>query len=641
MGSDNIRAGRAFVEIGGDDRALTAALNRAAAKFKAMGSVVSAIGREMIKVGTAIVAPFILAGKVFSEMGANLYRASQRVGASVESLAGLAYAAKQTNVEFEALEMGLKKMEKSIVAGDAVFREIGVSLSALRGLSPEKQFALIADALSKIQDPTVRAAETLKIFGRAGTALLPLMIDGAAGIERYRKRAEALGLIMGTESAKGATELHGRIADLTDVLKNGLYRIGEAVAPVLRSFVETVTSAAISANKWITANKEVFQTALKVGAGILAAGAAFFVLGKGISFVGGVLSGLASIASVARAGFGLLGATLTALTSVPVLVAGAFAGLAAYIIYATGVGNVMLDALGGYFSDLKTDAITAFNGVTDALKANDWQLAADVAWAGLKLAWANGVAPLKELWLTLKFEGLRIFEEITDGISRATVRATEFFKQVWAKAVAFYKNLTVDLGDSMVGLWIDAQEKMGRITAKEAAAQRAQLGQLNQQAHAANDGEKAAKLAKIKEETAAQLAALEKVHDQEMLKLNKASSAEREKAEADYREKKRLLEALAGVAKGEARNPKNRNLPGLPSLPLLDNKNLPNAGDYESTLKYKAAGTFSAAGAFGLAGKGGAEQRIAKASEQTVIEQKKTNDLLRQHFNVLGGATFQ
>ena len=114
---------------------------------------------------------------------------SRRTGMSVEALSALKYAAGQSGVEMEAVETGVRKMQRAIVESAAGSRQaseamlqLGLSIGDLKDLSPQRQFELIADRLSKVQNPTLRAAIAMHIFGRAGTELLPVIEGGKAGL---------------------------------------------------------------------------------------------------------------------------------------------------------------------------------------------------------------------------------------------------------------------------------------------------------------------------------------------------------------------------------------------------------------------------------------------------------------------------
>ena len=188
--SQGIKAGSAFIELFVNDDKLVKGLQKASKKLKAFGDAIAGWGKKLMGIGTAIAAPLVGFAKVFASGSKELQTLSQRTGISVQSLSELAYAAHLSGTDMETLEVGIKRMQKMLyqaatgsqTATDAL-AQLGLTVEDLRGLSPDQQFKLIADKLAAIQSPAVRAALAMQIFGRSGTALLPMMSKGAAGIE--------------------------------------------------------------------------------------------------------------------------------------------------------------------------------------------------------------------------------------------------------------------------------------------------------------------------------------------------------------------------------------------------------------------------------------------------------------------------
>ena len=180
--TQGIRAGRAFVEIFADDSKLVRGLKAAQAKLKNFGASVRAMGTKLMAAGAAVAAPLAGMSKTFSDMGDHIAKMAARTGISVESLSELAYAADLSGTSLEGLETGVRKMQKTLVnaaagsssAQDAL-KMLGLTIKDLDGMSPEQQFKKIADRISQIEDPTVRAAAAMEVFGRSGTELLPMM----------------------------------------------------------------------------------------------------------------------------------------------------------------------------------------------------------------------------------------------------------------------------------------------------------------------------------------------------------------------------------------------------------------------------------------------------------------------------------
>ena len=103
----------------------------------------------------------------------------------------------------------------------------------LQDLSPEQQFLAVSAALAEVENASTRAALAQDVFGRAGTTLLPLVAEGAAGLAELRQQARDLGNTFTTEAAAKAAEFADTLNELKQTI-GGLGReIGEKVVPVL------------------------------------------------------------------------------------------------------------------------------------------------------------------------------------------------------------------------------------------------------------------------------------------------------------------------------------------------------------------------------------------------------------------------
>jgi len=210
----SIRAGRAYVELFAKDGRLVKGLKRASARLKAFGANVTAMGKRLAVVGAAMAAPLVGSVKAFTSMGDRLDKMSKRTGVSVEALSELTYAAEQSGTEIGSLEKGMARMQRTLLDAERglttaldALDGLGLSAEKLKGLAPEDQFAAIAEGLSRVEDPSRKAALAMMIFGRSGTGLLPMMKTGAAGIDLLRKKARSLGLTISGEDASAAAKL--------------------------------------------------------------------------------------------------------------------------------------------------------------------------------------------------------------------------------------------------------------------------------------------------------------------------------------------------------------------------------------------------------------------------------------------------
>jgi hypothetical protein len=165
-----------------------------------------------------------------------------------------------------------------------------VSVKDLEGLSPDEQLRVIADGFARVNDPAKRAALAVDLFGRSGVRMLPLLVEGAAGIDRLTKEAADFGLVMSTETAAAAEKFHDTLSRLWDVVKMGGVQVGAAFAPMLQRLAERFTESAVAAGKWIERNGELLLITAKVTAAMGVLGGGLYVLGSALKFLSSPLN---------------------------------------------------------------------------------------------------------------------------------------------------------------------------------------------------------------------------------------------------------------------------------------------------------------------------------------------------------------
>ena len=301
MSTAGIKAGRAFVEIGANDSKLQAALKRAQATLKAFGAGVTDAGLGLTAIGAAALGPLLSATKVFATAGDELAKMRDRTGLSVEALSDLGYAARQSGTDLATLETAVRVMARTIddaASGSAgavdALADLGLVAADLQKLSPEQQFRLMADRLSKIEDPSAKAAAAMQAFGKSGTQILPMLSAGTKGMEALEKANRDAGRTMSTETAEAAVVLGDTAADAFEQVKSLAVVIGAALAPALKEATERVTAIIQKVQTWASENKTLIVDILKAGAATAATGVALIAIGKivgGVSSIVGLLAG--------------------------------------------------------------------------------------------------------------------------------------------------------------------------------------------------------------------------------------------------------------------------------------------------------------------------------------------------------------
>lgn len=411
-----IRAGKAFVEITAKDDKLQAGLMRAQRQLKtfaraiqsipstskvvaslgasfdviskkvaAAGSMVTGFGSKLLGLSALAAGGLGAAVKTFVDAGSAMDDMSQRTGIAVEALSALDYAAEQSGADLETLEGGLRTMQRTIgeaaggtkSAADAL-SSLGVSAAELQGLSPDKQFALLADRVAAIEDPAVRAAKAMDVFGRSGQKLLPLLSGGSAGLASMEAEAKSLGVIVSGEAASGAAKLGDELDKLWRITRSIGINFGAGILPVISDFVAIASKAATAAAEWVRENSGLFTSIVKAIPIVAAAGAGFIALGTGLTALGGILAAVGTA-------FSLLGAAVGVAMTPMGLLAITAGGLA----YNFGMLDDTIDgvkkSLASGFTTVAKDVSTAIGGISAAIEGGDIAGAWNVLWKLIQL----------------------------------------------------------------------------------------------------------------------------------------------------------------------------------------------------------------------------------------------------------------
>lgn len=213
-------------------------------------------------------------------LGDKLNTLSATVGTNVVALQELGYAAEQNGSSLDGMGAGLRSLGRSMQGAKTgggemakTFRKAGVVIKDSHGkmLPVEKVLGNVANAMAKMKDPTERSALAMKVLGRGGAALAPLLSKGGVELARLRGEAQDLGGVIDADGTKKLGDL-GDAVNRTKFAIEGLKnRAVVAIAPALLKVVDGITA-------WIKANREMID-----GLGI-AAMKAFAVAAKVVAF---------------------------------------------------------------------------------------------------------------------------------------------------------------------------------------------------------------------------------------------------------------------------------------------------------------------------------------------------------------------
>jgi hypothetical protein len=239
------------------------------------------------------------------ESAASLEQLSQSAGISVESLSSLRLAFAAGNLSQDEMASSLKKLNSNIseAAGNAeskggvAFRALGVSVTDANG-NLRDAGAVMADVANKFQglaDGPNKAAIAIQLFGRNGQSLIPVLNQGAAGLDTFRAQAEAAGIVLSGPLAAAADEFSSKFSVIKATLSEGFgNQLAAQLLPVLSTLADQFTESTSSGEAFSVVAGVIVGAVKIVAATVVEAVSEFKQLGQSIGALGAVAVAAAS-----------------------------------------------------------------------------------------------------------------------------------------------------------------------------------------------------------------------------------------------------------------------------------------------------------------------------------------------------------
>ncbi len=217
VGSDISGAKLGLAEVSTDVEAAGSGAGRLGAMFLGAGALAVAGIGGVAAFGVAAVDHMTEAGQAAFEM-------SEKFGIAADSASAWIAVGAQLGLTGDQIGTGYKFLAKNMealnlqhekgkpLAGDLAksFKELGVNVFDAHGHLMDEQSILleVATAFSKMPDGPEKAGLAMKLFGKEGADLIPLLNQGRAGIEKLMASGKAMGDVMSTDQVEAAHKLY-------------------------------------------------------------------------------------------------------------------------------------------------------------------------------------------------------------------------------------------------------------------------------------------------------------------------------------------------------------------------------------------------------------------------------------------------
>jgi hypothetical protein len=198
-------------------------------KFQSNAQRISSnISRSFGALGVGLSVGGVVAyGKAIIDLGDEMNDLSQRVGINIKDLATWQLAASQSGTTMESVAKGVKGLSTYMVENGAALKKAGINATDANGAMVQ-----LADLFKAMPDGVEKTVLAVKLFGKAGMDMIPMLNMGSEGLKEAQEKAKSYGERLAALAPK-ADAFNDQMAELalqskaagmniTDVLLPGL-----------------------------------------------------------------------------------------------------------------------------------------------------------------------------------------------------------------------------------------------------------------------------------------------------------------------------------------------------------------------------------------------------------------------------------
>lgn len=180
-----------------------------AAKFKGLSKMLGPIGKLIVAAfaGASIRAVIDITDKV--------QKFALVTGITTEALSELKFAGEQSGVEFDKLQVAIRKTAKSVADANRglatqvdALTTLGLKSEDLINLPLDEQFQIIGDKLRGVDSQSQKVAIAMDLMGRSGSELLAMFDSNADSVAELREELRSLGGVIEQDQADALAGLN-------------------------------------------------------------------------------------------------------------------------------------------------------------------------------------------------------------------------------------------------------------------------------------------------------------------------------------------------------------------------------------------------------------------------------------------------
>ena len=236
---------------------ITAETAKAEAAFRTLNGSIDGVSKKIFelqglagKLGVALsVTAFVGMIKSSIDLQDQLSKLSEKTGTSVETLAGLKFAADQNGTSLESLAHASKKLASNMAENPDVFKKFGIDAKDSTGALVQ-----LADIFATMPDGVEKTALAVKLMGKNGEEMIPFLNQGGKALKETVEQGQKLYPIT-TDNAKAAKEFNDQLSLLrAQSEKFGISVANEMLTPlnnILKAMQDTAVESGKLKSLWV------------------------------------------------------------------------------------------------------------------------------------------------------------------------------------------------------------------------------------------------------------------------------------------------------------------------------------------------------------------------------------------------------
>jgi hypothetical protein len=178
-------------------------------------------------------------------------RTAKQLGTDVGSLSRLRYAGRRMDVDPEAMDSGLSRVQRTIgdvmESGERInpFSRLGLNAQELAVIPLEDAVKRIATAISGLPNQAEKFDAAQRLFGRGSREMMGMFQEGGGGIERYAERLKQLRPGLSESQLETIESAEHAWADVWVAVSSGMDTFLAAAAPGIENLGSALADIAV------------------------------------------------------------------------------------------------------------------------------------------------------------------------------------------------------------------------------------------------------------------------------------------------------------------------------------------------------------------------------------------------------------